>query len=71
MTFSSELTRMIYHSLPTDTQLQFSRLESVLTAQDMMLHVESVMGDGKVLELVARITGPFDNLGRSAHPNGL
>lgn len=70
MTFSSELTRMIFHSLPTDTQLQFSRLESALTAQEMLMHIESVMGDGTKLELVARITGPFNNLGASAHADG-
>ncbi len=59
MTFASDLVQGIYHELPTETQLLYSRMEDKLAMSGQQLHIESVMADERILEVVVRIRQKF------------
>ncbi len=56
MTFASEACRTLFHRLPTDRQVEYSRLEESLSMDGKALHVESVMANENRLEVVVRIS---------------
>lgn len=59
MTFASDTVRMLFHQLPTVTQVIYSDLESRLAKQQRRLHVDAVMRHGNHLEVVIRIAEDF------------
>lgn len=67
MTFASDTTRLLFHQLPTPTQVQFTELEERLAEQQQRLHVEAVRQDGNTLEVVVRITEHFEHSAAGAH----
>jgi len=58
MTFDSDVARNAFHSLPTDTQLAYSRMEYLLadTGRAMSVCAVSVAPQGDRLEVMIRIT---------------
>lgn len=60
MTFASDVARSIYHSLPTQVQVDYSRLEEFLANTGKQLHVESVMSAMDQLEVVVRVREEID-----------
>lgn len=60
MTFASDVARSIYHSLPTQVQVDYSRLEEFLANSGKQLHVESVMTAMEQLEVVVRVRQEID-----------
>lgn len=73
MTFKDEATRLFFHSLPTETQVQYTDWEVRLAKRNARLHIDAVISIGKVSEIVVRITedfkfGPVDTYAtRSEH----
>lgn len=59
MTFATDLVQNIYHELPTDTQVLYTRMEEGLARNGQQLHIESVMADENILEVVIRIRQKF------------
>ncbi len=64
MRFASELVRHLFHELPTDKQVEFSRLEQQLAEAGSLVQIDSVMPYDDKLDMVIRITGKL-------HPNGI
>ncbi len=60
MTFSTELTRHLFHELPTDEQVRITRLEQHVAEAGFLLHVESVMTFEGSLNVVVRIAGKLN-----------
>lgn len=61
MKFGSEVTRMLYHSLPTEVQVSYSRLEERLADDGKELQIESVMLNDNDLDVVVRISEQLDH----------
>lgn len=61
MTFSTSVVRASFHALPTDTQLEYSRLELHLAAKGQVMQVESVCSTETHLDVTVRISGKFDD----------
>lgn len=61
MTFANDLVRMLYHKLPTEQQVQYSRLEEFLANSGKVLHVDCVMQLDHELELVIRVREQLDD----------
>lgn len=61
MTFASEMVQCLYHKLPTEKQLQYSRLEEFLADTGKSLHVDGVMQLDSELELVVRVREQLDS----------
>lgn len=59
MTFASDTVRMLFHQLPTETQVHYSDWEAQLAKRQRRLHVDAVMQHGPHLEVVIRITEDF------------
>lgn len=64
MTFESDDIRILYHTLPTETQVLYSEMEERLAKKIMSLHIEDVIIFTTSLEVVIRITD--EGKGRSA-----
>lgn len=56
MTFASEAVRILYHQLPTDTQVRFTDMEETMAEYKQQLKIEAVMQYDRSLEVVIRIT---------------
>jgi hypothetical protein len=56
MTFSSEVDRILFHQLPTETQVFYTNWEIQLAKRGSTFHVEQVLMDGKISEVIVRIT---------------
>ena len=57
MTFASEEVRLAFHSLPTELQVEMSRMEERFAAQGSGLFIADVVQwDNGVSEVVIRIT---------------
>lgn len=56
MTFASETVRILYHQLPTATQVMYEEWENRLAAKRCSLHVDAVMQYDRVSEVMIRIT---------------
>ena len=59
MTFASETVRLLFHQLPTVRQVEFSEMEERLAKRLQRLHIDGVMSEGHVSEVLIRIT--FDS----------
>ena len=59
MTFASETVRMLYHQLPTETQVWYADWEAELARRQCYLHIDAVMRSGTALEVVVRIAENF------------
>ncbi len=59
MTFASDLTRMLFHQLPTERQVRYAEWEADLAQRAEMLQIDSVMVCGNVSEVVLRIRAEF------------
>ena len=59
MTFASETVRLLFHQLPTERQVEFSEMEERLAKRLQRLHIDGVMTDSSVSEVLIRIT--FDS----------
>ncbi len=55
MTFASETVRMLYHQLPTETQVWYADWEADMAKRRRYLHIDAVMQQGNALEVVVRI----------------
>lgn len=62
MIFASEPARNLFHALPTDTQLQYSRLSEHAAQSGRVLEVLGVMKDELTsrLEVIVRISEKLD-----------
>lgn len=56
MTFATDVARNLFHRLPTDVQVKYSRLEEHLAMDGKMLHVECVQQHEGRLEVLVRIS---------------
>lgn len=56
MTFASETVRMLYHQLPTETQVWYADWEAQMAKRHRYLHIDAVMRSDRALEVVVRIT---------------
>ena len=56
MTFASDLTRMLYHLLPAELQLEYVRIEELLAVTGREVRIESVLRDEQKLEIILRIS---------------
>lgn len=61
MLFRSEVARELFHELPTDTQVEFARLEELLANCGKILYVEAVMRGERSLEVVVRVCQQLDS----------
>lgn len=59
MRFANDLVRQKFHELPTDTQLQYVRLDETLAKVEKVVMIESVMHDENILEMIIRISEKF------------
>ena len=57
--FSSENTRLLFHQLPTETQVLYAELENKLAKRGSMLYVEQVIAAGSISEVIIRIAENF------------
>lgn len=57
MRFASELVRHLFHELPTDKQVEISRLEQHLAEAGSLVQIDSVMPYEDKLDIVIRISG--------------
>lgn len=71
MTYASDVVRICFHQLPTEKQVEYSRMEETLAKHGQRLRIEAVTHYGNVLEVVIRVTenlesllGPGDSLKR-------
>jgi hypothetical protein len=60
MTFASETVRLLFHQLPTTTQLNYERLEHRLADDGQSISIESINRYERILEVVVRITEDLD-----------
>lgn len=60
MTFSGEETRLRFHSLPTETQVFYTDWEASLARRGCRLHVDAVIAQGNISEVVIRIAENFN-----------
>lgn len=60
MTFQSEVAKELFHKLPTDTQLLYTRMEEMLADSGKFLHVVAVTTDGNRLEILIGISNEFN-----------
>ena len=60
MTFSSDLTQMLFHELSTDTQKFYVELEDRLADAGRALQVDAVCAGGETLEVIIRINEKLD-----------
>lgn len=60
MTFASETVRILYHQLPTDTQVMYADWETRLAQRRCQLHIEAVMRHERISEVIVRITEQFN-----------
>lgn len=51
MTFQSELAKELFHKLPAETQLLYTRMENMLADAGRFLHLVGVTTDGVRLEI--------------------
>lgn len=56
MTFASEAVRMLFHQLPTQTQVEYTALENRCADNGQRLHIDDVIVQVDCLEVVIRIT---------------
>lgn len=56
MTFASDTTRILFHQLPTATQMSYAEWETKLSLKNQFLQIDSVMQHGTISEVVIRIT---------------
>ena len=59
MTFASATVRILYHQLPTETQVRYADMENRLAGCGQRLQIEGVMQHDNILEIVIRITHDF------------
>lgn len=59
MTFTSESVRILFHQLPTETQVFYADWEHRLAQRSARLHVDDVICTDAVSEVVIRITENF------------
>ena len=59
MTFASDNVRMLYHQLPTETQVEYAGMESRLALRGQLLQIDSVMRVENILEVIIRVTQDF------------
>ena len=62
MTFASDVTQLLFHELPTDTQRSYCALEEQLAACGRTLQVDAVIAGGSDLEIIIRIHEKLDLL---------
>lgn len=68
MTFSSETVRILFHKLPTETQVQYAEWEDRSAKRGQALHIEAVMQWEQVSEVIIRITEDYSF--SAARPSG-
>ena len=56
MTFQDEVTRTLFHQLPAHTQVTYADMEHRLAQCGHLLHIDSVLADENVLEVIVRVT---------------
>lgn len=59
MTFASESVRILYHQLPTETQVFYADWEHRLARRSARLHIDNVIDTSTISEVVIRITENF------------
>lgn len=59
MTYASDTVRMLFHQLPTETQVEYSDMEARLAKRSQRLHIDGVMRHGQHSEVVIRIFAEF------------
>lgn len=62
MTYASDTVRICFHQLPTEKQLEYSRMEETLARHGQQLRIEAVTQYGNVLEVVVRVTEHLNSL---------
>lgn len=55
MTFASDTVRMLFHQLPTATQVEWEEWEDRMAKRGRRLHIEAVMRHERTSEIVVRI----------------
>lgn len=56
MTFDSDLVRLLFHQLPTETQVGWNEGDRQLQSVGKQMHIVSVMQDGETSNVIVRIT---------------
>ncbi len=59
MTFASDTVRQLFHELPTATQVMYSDMEQRLAKQQRRIHIDAVMRNNTILEVIIRIFEDF------------
>lgn len=59
MTFRTESVRILYHQLPTETQVEYAEMEERFAKRGQGIAVEDVLFHENGLEIVIRITQQF------------
>lgn len=62
MTFQSEAIRELYHMLPTDKQLFYTRMEEMLANSGKYFHVISLAHNEKELQVIVCISEELHSL---------
>jgi hypothetical protein len=55
MTFVSETVRILFHQLPTETQMQYVKLSERFSERGAALCIEAVCRHERILEVVVRV----------------
>lgn len=67
MTFTSETVRLLFHMLPTGSQVLYAEMEEGLAKRGQKLHIDAVMQFDNVSEVIIRISADYKLNAGSGH----